>query len=148
MAGLAAFLALSDRAQACDFSEDQSHSRTVVCITTFHAGVATLTFIPADIYFAIEQRWLTPAWAWPQLVLGGLVTMGGGFAAIGLAAAENDETREPWQDIVWGAGMVFVGGVYGSVGLFSIEKYREPPKLPLLSVAPVKGGAIVTASLY
>lgn len=141
-------LLLSNGAVACDFSADQSPSRTVACITSFHAAVATLTFAPADIYFALERRWLTPEWAWTQFVLGGLVTMGGGFATIGVAAADNDNTERPWEDIGWAAGMIFVGGFYGSVGYFSIENYHPPPTLPQVSLMPVDGGAIVTAAFY
>jgi hypothetical protein len=150
----AACLATPGEAEACHFfAEEDGVSRTTVCFTSLHVGLATLVFAPADIYFAGKRQWLTPEWAWTQLTLGGIVTLGGGFTALALAASDDD-TAHPAADIGWSLGLVAVGGFYGSVATFSLEQGHEPSPernpesgigLPRLLLLPVEGGAMVTA---
>lgn len=51
-----------------------------------------LTFATADIAYAAQGRWLPPAWAWSQLLVGGTLTAIGGGVLVqsdddGMAAA-------------------------------------------------------------
>jgi hypothetical protein len=150
---LAAAMLLSRPALACHDSDGDG--ATVICFTAIHAGVATSVFAPADIYYAHERRWLSPRWAWPQLFLGGIVTMAGGAVGMGLAASE-DEPAHLGQDIAAGVGVMFVGSFYAGVATWSLQRYRPPASdksdeavladMPIITVNPTRGGATLTAS--
>jgi hypothetical protein len=144
---VASLCLISDGASGCH--DQDGDARTVVCFTSIHAAVATSVFAPADIYYASEDRWLPPAWAWTQLLLGGLVTIGGSFVAIGLAV---DDSPDPGLDIAWALGTMTIGGIYGSVGEFSLQRYAPPPAgderaphagtptVPLIGISPAPVG--------
>jgi hypothetical protein len=136
-------------AQACH--DQDGNARKTVCFTSIHAGVATAVFMPANIHYASERSWLPPGWAWTEMLLGGVATLAGGGVAIGLAVHDSPD---PALDIGWAAGVMALGGIYGSVGIFSLERYLPPPepladaglRLPHLALVPVEGGAMVTAA--
>ena len=140
-------LTFAPDARACHFFEDEGASRTTVCFTSIQAALATAVFAPVDVHYGLKRRWLPPKWAWTQLVLGGLVTMGGGFAGLGLAAADGD-TQHRGEDIAWSLGLVAVGGIYGSAATMSLQSYHpnveDAPAPPVSwTVAPGPGGAMV-----
>ncbi len=148
-------LGWTQKAAACHTEE--GIARTTACFTSIHVAVASSVFGPADIYYASQRRWLPPTWAWTQLMLGSIATLGGGATAIGLAVHDSPE---PELDIAWASGAMLLGSFYGSVAVFSLQRYRlpsaaEPPpsptagswlRMPAISVLPTDGGAMVMAS--